>query len=228
MDIGADPVHCELVYLDFEDFCATSKAENTSAASKNVNSEHVKHQGLLTEERVCFLQRQFAHREQYLKSLVTCEDWDDVTEQYLKTEWLKTWLCVDSIAVPEENLVSGYIALSYVWSKLPRISDAEARLFRLRRILKDISPTCAELLEKIVPEESNDVILGNDSRTIILDGTPFKVGCNLENALRALRGTPEVQSGLLVWADALCINQNDIPERNIEGDTDGLHLPKRN
>src|SRR5947209_4894560 len=51
---------------------------------------------------------------------------------------------------------------------------------------------------------------------IMLDGKPVLVGKNLEKALRTLREIPEVQNGTLIWADALCINQNDVTEKNVE------------
>jgi hypothetical protein len=35
-------------------------------------------------------------------------------------------------------------------------------------------------------------------------------------ALRALREIPEVKRGTRIWVDALCINQKDIAEKNIE------------
>ena len=44
----------------------------------------------------------------------------------------------------------------------------------------------------------------------------ISIGKKLEKALGALREIPEVQAGMPVWADALCINQTDIDERNYE------------
>ncbi|KAH7090840.1 heterokaryon incompatibility protein-domain-containing protein [Paraphoma chrysanthemicola] len=213
LDVRNDKVRCELVYHNFDEFCAKAKVENACTVSKK---DQVRYHGSFTGERVQYLQQRFEHHKQDLKSLVTCEDWNKSTEESLRTEWLQTWLWVDTSATEEKTPVSGYVALSYVWSLTPRVSEDEARMFKLRRILKDGSPTCAELLGKIVPEKSDTDMFDIQSKTIILDNVPFKVGCNLENALRALRETPEVQSGLLVWADALCINQNDILERNTE------------
>lgn len=50
---------------------------------------------------------------------------------------------------------------------------------------------------------------------IILNGSRMAVTKNLESALRHLRdsSTPEFQ-GLPVWVDAICINQDDLKERN--------------
>ncbi|KAJ2971434.1 hypothetical protein NUW58_g9422 [Xylaria curta] len=50
-----------------------------------------------------------------------------------------------------------------------------------------------------------------EADTILLDGRPFGVTANLGAALRDLR---DVDRTHRIWADALCINQNDIPERN--------------
>jgi hypothetical protein len=46
-----------------------------------------------------------------------------------------------------------------------------------------------------------------------LNGVEVTVRANLEAALRSLRMQNEFRAGLLLWADALCINQNDIVER---------------
>lgn len=56
--------------------------------------------------------------------------------------------------------------------------------------------------------------------TIILGGTEVEVGGELYSALNRLghlwQGTDqETKEGVYVWIDALCINQNDIEERNI-------------
>jgi Heterokaryon incompatibility protein (HET) len=42
------------------------------------------------------------------------------------------------------------------------------------------------------------------------------VGENLYEALRTLREIPEIQMGTSVLVDALCINQQDVEERNFE------------
>ncbi|KAI1402484.1 heterokaryon incompatibility protein-domain-containing protein [Hypoxylon fuscum] len=51
-------------------------------------------------------------------------------------------------------------------------------------------------------------------RHIILNNTHFPVPKNLEAALQKLRTLPEVKSGMRLWIDALCINQDDIYEKN--------------
>lgn len=48
---------------------------------------------------------------------------------------------------------------------------------------------------------------------ISLGAKPFGIRADLENALRRLRDT---QSARVLWIDAICINQEDIPERNAQ------------
>lgn len=59
---------------------------------------------------------------------------------------------------------------------------------------------------------------GNDTPNcdIVINGNRVSVRSNLEAALRCLRERKIIQSGLLIWIDALCINQADIQERNHE------------
>jgi hypothetical protein len=51
----------------------------------------------------------------------------------------------------------------------------------------------------------------NVTRSILLDDRPFAATVNLEGALRHLRHQHE--NGLVLWIDALCINQEDMEER---------------
>lgn len=83
-----------------------------------------------------------------------------------------------------------------------------------------------------VPEASKDVTWGytwgdygalsytwgdvTPIRDILINGHKVSVRSNLEAALRALRNRSSIQAGLLIWIDALCINQEDINERNQE------------
>lgn len=46
---------------------------------------------------------------------------------------------------------------------------------------------------------------------ILVDGRTFNVGVNLQAALRHFRSKTKMR---MLWADAICINQNDIDERN--------------
>lgn len=53
----------------------------------------------------------------------------------------------------------------------------------------------------------------SNMKSILLNGMKVSVGANLEAALRVLRDQPEFQNGLKLWADALCINQDDLDEK---------------
>ncbi len=61
--------------------------------------------------------------------------------------------------------------------------------------------------------EALSYVWGNAERTnsILLNGTGFQITKNLHDALRVLR-LPGAHRDL--WVDAICINQDDIPERN--------------
>jgi hypothetical protein len=50
------------------------------------------------------------------------------------------------------------------------------------------------------------------TREILLNGRCIAIRENLEAALRAMVGLEEARQSLKVWADALCINQNDLEE----------------
>jgi len=51
----------------------------------------------------------------------------------------------------------------------------------------------------------------SETRSIFIDDKEFRVGSNLWNALSHLQHRP---SSLPIWIDAICINQEDISERN--------------
>ncbi|KAI0535560.1 HET-domain-containing protein [Xylaria digitata] len=50
-------------------------------------------------------------------------------------------------------------------------------------------------------------------REVFVDGIPVLVTASLEAALQELRNHVRIQQGFLIWADALCINQEDLDER---------------
>ncbi|KPI39474.1 uncharacterized protein AB675_5202 [Cyphellophora attinorum] len=56
----------------------------------------------------------------------------------------------------------------------------------------------------------------HDLDSIVVDGYAHVVQKNLKQALLALRSTDVVQAGCRVWADALCIDQNNAAEVNRE------------
>ena len=51
----------------------------------------------------------------------------------------------------------------------------------------------------------------SDAKEILLNGIPYKVTANLHYALLHLR---RADKPLIIWIDALCINQDDLFERN--------------
>ena len=53
-------------------------------------------------------------------------------------------------------------------------------------------------------------------RSCEVDGEVVQVGENLYEVLRTLREIPEIQMGMSVLVDALCINQQDVEERKFE------------
>ncbi|MCJ1368622.1 hypothetical protein MMC16_007766 [Acarospora aff. strigata] len=54
------------------------------------------------------------------------------------------------------------------------------------------------------------------SRPVIVNGVVVEVTENLEAALRRLSTMSDYVEGLKLWVDALCINQNDLAERNLQ------------
>ena len=59
----------------------------------------------------------------------------------------------------------------------------------------------------------------SNRQDIIINGCPFSVGENLYKILRSFRLDPESTSHDIwsnIWVDAICINRNDIVERNIQ------------
>lgn len=53
-----------------------------------------------------------------------------------------------------------------------------------------------------------------EKATVFLDEVETAVTKNLEGALQDLRSSFECQLGMKIWVDALCINQDDIDDRN--------------
>ncbi|KAK1841306.1 ankyrin and het domain-containing protein [Colletotrichum chrysophilum] len=67
----------------------------------------------------------------------------------------------------------------------------------------------------IDPYTALSYVWGSDERPclIFLDGKDFAITQSLHDALRDMRDATRV---LRIWADALCINQGDVPERNVQ------------
>jgi len=71
------------------------------------------------------------------------------------------------------------------------------------------------------PEEIDEVWgasgrLNSPMVEIVVDEKSVLVSRNLERALRTLRKIPEVRNGTRIFADALCINQDNLQERSFE------------
>jgi hypothetical protein len=56
----------------------------------------------------------------------------------------------------------------------------------------------------------------NKTREIFINEKSVQVTENLESALRILRDKLPMRLGVRLWADALCINQNDVKERSTQ------------
>ncbi|KAF2027854.1 hypothetical protein EK21DRAFT_11979, partial [Setomelanomma holmii] len=91
-------------------------------------------------------------------------------------------------------------------------------------------------LAEITPDDSNDLIIchlsdcdlarkpsytalsytwdrGNEQRDLLCDGKVMPIGSNLCNFLHRFRDRQETCAERL-WIDAICINQDDVGERN--------------
>jgi hypothetical protein len=138
--------------------------------------------------------------------------------------WFDTWIWTPLSGGDKSQAVEplSYFALSYVWRNHPDLNKlfpdrhhkdledkATASGLSLRQCFQVVGLSSEEL------DEIFGTIQGKQAQ-IIVDGSPIMVGENLEKALRTVREIPEVQNGSRIWVDAICINQNDISEKNIE------------
>ncbi|KAF2135365.1 uncharacterized protein K452DRAFT_239048, partial [Aplosporella prunicola CBS 121167] len=79
------------------------------------------------------------------------------------------------------------------------------------------SPVRGRLVTRSLENRPNYLCLSytwgkqDSKKSISLDGYRFPVGENLSSALHQIRRRDEE---IKIWIDAICINQNDIPERN--------------
>jgi hypothetical protein len=105
----------------------------------------------------------------------------------------------------------------YVYQRL-KVDPPEMRLIKLLPgpFSSQVQATLSKVsFEDMTSYEAISYAWGDPSTTapILLDGIEFPITVNLESALRHFR--LEEKSRLL-WADAICINQLDIQERNIQ------------
>lgn len=105
-----------------------------------------------------------------------------------------------------------YEALSYSWSDSSS-SWTETYKWAPPAIKFAIYPQSVDDLEEI-PEgykDDQDENLNREPGEIICDGQTVTIGVELYEALRRLRHRDKQR---IIWIDALCINQQDIIERN--------------
>lgn len=139
-------------------------------------------------------------------------------------DWLSSWIWTplsgDANLLEQKSL--GYFALSYVWRDRAQVTlGTQNRELDLMVAASGMTIRQALELTAMSPEMIGEVCgragdLANDSAEIILHGVPVLVGQNLEKALRTLREISEISNGTRVWVDALCINQQDVQEKNFE------------
>lgn len=117
-----------------------------------------------------------------------------------------------------------YEALSYVWSNsvIGKFNDAdpEKEVFGWTMSATGISETVTRGKMKDMAEHPalRYALFGHGyprpKGTIIIDGIEVEIGGELYSALQRLGSLWEGPDEIAVWIDALCINQNDIHERN--------------
>lgn len=104
----------------------------------------------------------------------------------------------------------------------PLIATDEIRLLVLHPAADVSAPINYSLEHATLSQYEQDIINhytalsyvwgdATDTREIHLEGFPFQITVSLESALRHIRDS---KREMRVWADALCINQADIPESN--------------
>ena len=99
-----------------------------------------------------------------------------------------------------------------------RLIETEIRLLRICPGLEEEPLTC--FLEPILLDDNVRYTAlsycwgkANDRADITVNGRHISVTRNLENALRRMRNADQ---NMIVWADALCINQQDVTEKSVQ------------
>ncbi|TGO51878.1 hypothetical protein BELL_1700g00010 [Botrytis elliptica] len=241
-----DPIRCELQYELLSDVSAKSNLEEASLFSfmklMMDDSDDPKIIDDIKLFRSLFSfgesideksfhelskERKEALYEHYKSSQKALENWRpegiNLNKKSFK-EWLVTciWALLDGDEGQCQSL--SYYALSYVWNETPQsILGKDYHGMEAWFTRAELEATFETTSEKanMTPERidadfgsfGNDV---NEYRQIVVDGVPVLIGKNLEKALRTLREIPDIANGTRIWVDALCINQQDIEERNFE------------
>jgi hypothetical protein len=110
---------------------------------------------------------------------------------------------------------------SRFWPEGTGIRYDGQRLFHPYSNIKDREPApLAVRPDSLQPDLSKNYIAlsyvwgsPTPTRTVVINDVEVEVGENLYAALARLRDSEWVRRGIKVWADALCINQNDLDER---------------
>lgn len=122
----------------------------------------------------------------------------------------------NDIAAAQMSAASQNLPESYSYEQLPDYT-CNIRLIRLLPSAQPDTPIelelCPARLDATLSYEALSYCWGDVSltETVYIDRRLFDVTTNLAAALRALRCQTEPR---IVWVDAVCINQLDIPEKN--------------
>lgn len=105
----------------------------------------------------------------------------------------------------------------FIYSELSPDTEKPFRLLHIAPGTEASDIQCflveADLTKSAGVFEALSYVWGDTSagkKTIKVNGAPFQVGANLYSALLRLRLKDDYR---VLWADAICINQDDIPER---------------
>jgi hypothetical protein len=196
-----------------------SRAKGALAKSFSTDKESL---FVMEPERKRILEQLYELHEEKTKEWMPPES-QEVADRGL-SDWLQTWIWTPLSGSQEhiETSELGYFALSYLWKDHIDIK----RVFpeRYHRDLDDKATasglTFRQCFEAAgIPQNDLDDMFGttdDEMAQIIVNDTPIPVHANLEKALRTLREIPEIQNGARVWVDALCIDQSNVLEKNVE------------
>jgi hypothetical protein len=118
----------------------------------------------------------------------------------------------------------GHVQVAGVFSYKPLTEPDAIRLIVLQSALHDNEKVQCSLIHTTLSECENDIfdhytalsyVWGDptDLQTVLINESPFRVTVNLYSALRDLRDSTKT---LRLWADAICINQDDEIEKGLQ------------
>jgi hypothetical protein len=173
-------------------------------------------------------------KEVYERSQQTISEWLPSYSMLLRPvtkfkSWMKSWIWspLSGNETYAKSPSKGYFALSYVWADPNGQFHYDNQIESFLNLGKAGGLTLDQLIDTLdissAPERFLDIVGLNTSferplrkSQILLDGKPIEIGENLEKALRTLREIPEVRNGTRIWVDSLCIDQDNIGEKNME------------